>query len=149
VSRSAGVIAWEIADRVGHASALFSATLSSALSSTPLTVGEAIGLVVLSLEPGGRTQVEWSRALGVTRQHAHALARRLVALRRVRGERRGRERLMRATPRGLAVIEAVRPAAEARLSRALSALSAPERASLHRLSGRLVEVLERDGASGA
>jgi len=149
VASSAGTLVWEIADRIGHAHALLTLALAEVIGPTPLTVGEAIGLMVLSLAPEGRTQVEWSRALGVTRQHAHALARRLVALRLVRGERRGRAVLMRVTPRGIALIEAVRPAAEARLVRALSALSASERNALHRLGGRLVEALERDAAGGA
>ncbi|MCZ7616849.1 MAG: MarR family winged helix-turn-helix transcriptional regulator [Myxococcota bacterium] len=149
VASSAGTLVWEIADRIGHAHALLTLALAEVIGPTPLTVGEAIGLMVLSLTPEGRTQVEWSHALGVTRQHAHALARRLVALRLVRGERRGRTVLMRVTPRGIALIEAVRPAAEARLVRALSALSASERSALHRLGGRLVEALERDAAGGA
>lgn len=144
----AGALAWEIADRIGHAHALLTAALGEVVGPTPLTVGEAIGLEVLALAPEGRTQVEWARALGVTRQHAHALARRLVALRLVRGERRGRTVSMRVTPRGVALIEAVRPSAEARLARAMAALSASERASLHRLGGRLVEALERDLAGG-
>lgn len=113
------------------------------MAATPLTVAEAIALVVLASEPAGRTQAELGRALGVTRQHAHAMARHLTALGLMRASRRGREMVMSPTPRAHRLIAELRPAAEARLARAVSGLTHAERIALHRLSERLVEVLAR------
>lgn len=141
-----GRLAWELADRIGQASGLFHAALGDVVAPTPLTVGEGVVLVVLASEPGARTQAGLARALGVSRQHAHATVRRLCELGLVHGVRRGREVTMRPTPRGVSLIEKVRPAAEARLARAVSALTAAERSALHRLCGRLVEALARDVA---
>lgn len=139
--RRPGLLAWELADRIGHANALFGATLRSVVAESPLTVAEAIALVVLASEPAGRTQVELGRALGVTRQHAHAMTRRLTALGLTRGRRRGREVSITPTPSAHRLIAKLRPAAEARLAQALAGLTRSERAALHRLTGRLVEVL--------
>ena len=146
VASSSGRLAWDLADRIGEASALFNAVLSDVVAATPLTVGEAIALVVLASAPAGRTQAGLGRALGVSRQHAHATVRRLRDLGLARGVRRGREVAMLPTPRGERLLEKARPAAEARLARAVSALTAAERSALHGLCGRLVEVLARDGA---
>ena len=71
---------------------------------------------------------------------------RLRDLGLARGVRRGREVAMLPTPRGERLLEKARPAAEARLARAVSALTAAERSALHGLCGRLVEVLARDVA---
>jgi DNA-binding MarR family transcriptional regulator len=148
VPRSPGRLAWELADRVGHANALFQAALGGVVSSTPLRVGEAIALVVLASEPAGRSQTQLGHALGVTRQHAHAVARRLAGLGLVRRARHGREVRMEPTPRARRLIAALRPAAEARLARAVAKLSPSERRALHHLCGRLVEVLASDVEGG-
>lgn len=144
--RDSGRLAWEIADRIGQASALFSAVLGDVVAPTPLTVGEAIALVVLAGEPAGRTQADLGRALGVSRQHAHAIARRLRGLGLARGDRSGREVTMRPTPRAERLIKELRPGAQARLARAVSGLTPAERRTIHRLCGRLVGSLARDVA---
>ncbi|CAG1008289.1 hypothetical protein MYXO_03708 [Myxococcaceae bacterium] len=149
MAREAGRIAWELADRVGQASALFHGVLGDVVASTPLTVAEAIALVVLASEPGGRTQADLGRALGVSRQHAHAMARRLRGLGLVRGDRRGREVSMHPTARGKRLIEKLRPGAQARLARSLSGLTMREQIVLHRLCARLVESIEQELAGSA
>ncbi len=142
--RDAGRLAWELADRVGHAHALFGAVLGGVVAGTPLTVGEAIALAVLASAPAGLSQTGLGGALGVTRQHAHALTRRLAGHRLVRRTRRGREVRLEPTPRAERLVAELRPGAEARLARALSGLAPRERRDLHRLCGRLVEVLARE-----
>lgn len=142
--RAAGRLAFELADRIGHASALFHAAMGGVVAATPLTVGDAIALVILAGAPAGLTQTRLGSALGVSRQHAHAVSRRLVALRLARRARRGREVWMEATPRAERLIAELRPAAEARLARSVSGLTPKELRDLHRLCGRLVEVLARD-----
>lgn len=149
MAQDPGRLAWELADRIGQAGALFDAVVADVVATTPLTPSEAIALVVLAGGPGGRTQAELGRALGVSRQHAHAVVHKLQRLGLVRSDRRRREAVVRPTGKGERLIEKLRPDAEARLARAIAGLASAERATLHRLAGRLVAALANDLAGAS
>ena len=137
-----GRFAWEIADRTGHAHALFGGLLEILVTPMGLSRGEAIAMAVLLEFPAGLSQSEWARLQGVSRQHAHALSRKLGRAGLVVGRRRGREVHVRASAVGRRRVVAARPASEAALTRGIAGLSAREVKDLHRQFGKLVRSLE-------
>ncbi len=136
-------LAWSLADRVGHAHALLGGIVEEGVAPLGLSRAQAVALAILGEFPDGLSQAAWARLQGVSRQHAHVLARRLEQTRWVVGSRAGRERHMRLSALGRRRLNAFRPAMESRLQTALCELAPRERCQLHRLLGRLIETLER------
>jgi DNA-binding MarR family transcriptional regulator len=139
-----GLLAWSITDRVGYAHALLGEIVEERVAPLGLSRAQAIALAVLGEFPGGLSQAAWARLQGVSRQHAHTLAKRLESEGWIEGMRVGRERHLHLSGRGRRRMASFRPGMEARLARALDSMSAAERRELHRLLGRLVETLEPD-----
>lgn len=140
----AGPLAWSITDRVGYAHALFGEIVEEGVAPLGLSRAQAVGLAVLWEFRGGLSQAAWARLQGVSRQHAHSLARRLEAEGWIEGVPVGRERHMRLSRSGRRRMASFRPNMEARLEEALGGITSEERRELHRLLGRLIETLEPD-----
>lgn len=139
-----GALAWSITDRVGHAHALLGGIVEERVAPLGLSRAQALALAVLGEFPGGLSQAAWARFQGVSRQHAHVLARRLEASNWIEGCRVGRERHVRLSSSGRRRMASLRPRMEAQLQLALSSLTAGERRQLHGLLGRLIETLEHE-----
>ena len=141
-----GLLAWLIADRVGYAHALFGEIIEERVRPLGLSRAQAIALAVLGEFPGGLSQAAWARLQGVSRQHAHTLAKRLETEGWIKGTPAGRERHLHLSKSGRRRMATFRPKMEAQLGKALRRMAPGERRELHRLLGRLIETLEPDTA---
>ncbi|MBW2241796.1 MAG: MarR family transcriptional regulator [Deltaproteobacteria bacterium] len=142
-----GPLAWSITDRVGYAHAMLGGIVEERVAPLGLSRAQAVALAVLGEFPGGLSQAAWARLQGVSRQHAHTLARRLQAEGWIEGKRAGRERHLRLSTGGRRRMASFRPKMETRLEKALAGLAPGERRDLHRLLGLLVKTLEPDEQS--
>ena len=133
--------AWELTDQVGHVHSLLGATIEDQVAPYGLTRAQAHALGVLTEFPLGISQAEWARMQGVSRQHAHAIARRLQNSDWIEGATVGRERIVALSESGIQKIEDLRPKLEESLEFDFSSLTKVERKELSRLLGKLIEAI--------
>jgi DNA-binding MarR family transcriptional regulator len=100
--------AWHLADLVGACYVEVAAIAGDAARPHGLTLGELVALAILAQQPDGVSQSAWARLQGVTRQRAHVVTRSMEAKGLVRGERRGRESVVRFTAEGRRTTERLR-----------------------------------------
>ena len=143
----AGRLAYEIADRIGHAHVLLSDAVDEVIGPLGLSRSVGIALAVLDAYPEGLSQAAWTRLQRVTRQRAHALANRLDDDGLILIEPQGREVRVTLSAAGRRLVRGVEPRTRSRLATATARLSTRDKRDLHSLLGKLIAGLERDADS--
>jgi len=139
--------AWTLADTIGHVFALLGSVIEEQVLAYKLTRAQALALGVLADMDDGISQAEWARLQGVTRQHVHAIARRLQEEGWIVAKRAGRERIVSLPKSRQRKIAALRPEMDTQLQTAFGGLTQKDQRVLNTLLAKLVDSFGRSAQS--
>lgn len=140
--RIPGPLAWTLADQVGLLSVVLTEASAKALAKHRVTGGELVALAILVGYADGLSQSDLARHMGVSRQRAHIITRKLVRRGFLSSKRGGREAMVKLADKGRAFVKAERPGVERALAEVLQPLTAKEAQTLSQLLSRVAPLPE-------